>query len=223
MTDKPIRVSRVPDIAEKIAKTVGYPMGIRQGEIISIQTGSVTVTVGGGTTQIAGIRYLESYYPAVGDTVYMVHLDDDLWILGAILDAADTGAQYMQSDRQAAGGLTLTTTQTDVPSSSKVITTRRPNAVCIVNMVCHFQVTTALGAFNVAQCHLNLDGVDQTPYAEFAPDGTTIGAATVPQTFRLLLATVGSYTLKMRARKTVNAGAVGLAATNTGYTWQLFD
>jgi len=57
---------------------------VRFGELISVQSGSVTVTVGGSTTQVAGILYLKSYTPLVGDTVVMVTDGEDLLILGAV-------------------------------------------------------------------------------------------------------------------------------------------
>lgn len=57
----------------------------RFGEVQSTEVGSVTVTVGGSTTQVAGILYLKSYTPTVGDTVMMVTDGEDLVILGAIV------------------------------------------------------------------------------------------------------------------------------------------
>lgn len=48
------------------------PIELRQGTVVSVQTGSITVLLGGATTAVASIRYLGSYVPATGDSVWLL-------------------------------------------------------------------------------------------------------------------------------------------------------
>jgi len=57
---------------------------LRFGQIVSVQTGSVTVTVAGSTVTVSGVRYLNSYSPSASATVAMLTDGLDLLILGAI-------------------------------------------------------------------------------------------------------------------------------------------
>lgn len=48
-----------------------------QGVVVSVQTGSLTATINGGSTNVAGIRYLGSYTPTAGDHVLLLLLGSD--------------------------------------------------------------------------------------------------------------------------------------------------
>lgn len=57
---------------------------IRQGQVVSIQTGSVTITLSGGSDSISGVKYLNSYKPTVNDVVFIIVNNKDLIIIGKL-------------------------------------------------------------------------------------------------------------------------------------------
>lgn len=57
---------------------------------------TVTVTMSGDTTSIAGVRFLNSYSPLVGDTVLMVKQGSDLFVLGQMSVALPSAAGWTQ-------------------------------------------------------------------------------------------------------------------------------
>lgn len=59
-------------------------MRLRSGVVVSDETGTVTITVGGSTVEIPGIKHLASYSPTPGDTVYMLTDGFDVLILGKL-------------------------------------------------------------------------------------------------------------------------------------------
>lgn len=60
------------------------PIRVRFGQVTASAASSVSVTVGGSTTVISGVRYLKSYTPVVNDTVVMLTDGLDLIVLGSI-------------------------------------------------------------------------------------------------------------------------------------------
>jgi hypothetical protein len=56
---------------------------------VSISTASLTATIHGDTVAIAGINYLDSYTPVVGDNVILIRNGAHLWAIGTV--AAYTG------------------------------------------------------------------------------------------------------------------------------------
>lgn len=60
------------------------PIRLRFGEVVSVQSGTITVTVAGSSTEISGVRYLDSYTPSGSDTVAMLTDGLDLLVLGAV-------------------------------------------------------------------------------------------------------------------------------------------
>ena len=57
---------------------------LRFGEIISDDTGTVTITVAGSTVEISGVRYLDSYTPTAMDTVVLLTDGLDVLVLGKV-------------------------------------------------------------------------------------------------------------------------------------------
>lgn len=59
-----------------------------EGEIMATDTtnGRVTVTIGGGVTQIPGVRYFVFYSPSVGDIVWILANGNDYLVLGNLSD-----------------------------------------------------------------------------------------------------------------------------------------
>lgn len=55
---------------------------LRFGSVSASAVGSVSVTVAGSSTVVAGVKYLSSYTPVVNDTVVMLTDGIDLLVLG---------------------------------------------------------------------------------------------------------------------------------------------
>lgn len=83
--------NQIRDLATEIAKqtlTSFDPATIRKGTVASIQSTTapptLTITISGDTTEIPGVRYLDSYAPVAGDVVLVVKQGTDLFALGQI-------------------------------------------------------------------------------------------------------------------------------------------
>ncbi|MEV5596015.1 hypothetical protein [Streptomyces sp. NPDC052496] len=81
----------IRDLATEIAKQTLLdfdPATIRKGTVSSIADTAVPPTLGiqisGDTTEIPGIRYIDSYVPVIGDTVLVIKQGTDLVALGEI-------------------------------------------------------------------------------------------------------------------------------------------
>ena len=94
MPNLPISLRRqVRNFADAVAKSSKTPITnaptnkVVWGVVSSIQTGppqSLTLTLAGSSTTVAGIRYLSSYSPTVGDTVVCSKYGTDLVVLGGM-------------------------------------------------------------------------------------------------------------------------------------------
>lgn len=60
------------------------PVRLRQGVVDTVDAGSATVdvTVGGSSTVITDVNYLDSYTPTAGDTVWILSNGPDLLVIG---------------------------------------------------------------------------------------------------------------------------------------------
>jgi hypothetical protein len=73
------------DLAALIShKTDDAPLRMRLGEISSVETGTVTVTIGGSATAVPGVRYLDSYSPTAADVVIILQQGAALVVLGVL-------------------------------------------------------------------------------------------------------------------------------------------
>lgn len=57
---------------------------LRFGYVVSVQSGSVTVTVGGSDVEVAGVKYLDSFTPSASATVAMLTDGLDLLVIGSV-------------------------------------------------------------------------------------------------------------------------------------------
>lgn len=65
------------------AQIAGAPsLRVRQGEVVSVSSYGVTVTIAGSTSQISGVKYLGSYAPQVGAHVWLLTDGDDMFAIG---------------------------------------------------------------------------------------------------------------------------------------------
>lgn len=85
------QLSAIRELAAEIAKQTLLdfdPATLRKGTVSSIASTSVPPTLGvqisGDTTEIPGIRYIDSYAPEAGDTVLIIKQGTDLVALGEI-------------------------------------------------------------------------------------------------------------------------------------------
>lgn len=85
------QLQAIRELATEIAKQAVLdfdPATIRKGTVSSIASTAVPPTLGvqisGDTTEIPGIRYIDSYAPEVGDTVLIIKQGTDLVALGEI-------------------------------------------------------------------------------------------------------------------------------------------
>jgi hypothetical protein len=63
----------------------GANLRLRQGSVVSGQVdGTVTITIAGSATQVAGVKYIDSYHPLAGDTVWLATDGRDLFIIGRL-------------------------------------------------------------------------------------------------------------------------------------------
>ena len=60
------------------------PVGMDWGVIVSIQAFTVTITLAGSPTSIAGVAYMANYTPTVSDTVIVWHVGSDLVVAGGL-------------------------------------------------------------------------------------------------------------------------------------------
>lgn len=70
------------------------PATFRKGVIASISSTAtpptVSVTLSGDTTEISGVRFIDSYGPTVGQTVLIGKQGADIWIIGHIAESASS-------------------------------------------------------------------------------------------------------------------------------------
>lgn len=115
----------------------------------------------------------------------------------------------------------LTSVLVDLAGVTQTFTTLYNNAQVIVHATIDNTVTAAIGAGGVTAGSLMVDGVAQT--RQIIGDAATINRGHVSQQWLVTLATAGSHTIKLQARKTINAGTVTANALHTGMTLTVFD
>jgi hypothetical protein len=110
----------------------------------------------------------------------------------------------------ASSGLTLTTSDQDVPGAS-ITASPAGSETWVVLAIFNVKWTT-LSAGNYAQLKMALDGSAQTAIGVFK--GDAVGETCVAQVWRLAI-TAGSHTVKLVAKKTASGGVCELNVTNT--------
>lgn len=71
---------------ERLAAEVaaGPGLRLRQGAVVAVSSYGLTVTIGGSTEQVTGVKYLGSYAPRVGAHVWLVTDGSDIFAIGHI-------------------------------------------------------------------------------------------------------------------------------------------
>lgn len=168
---------------------------VRQGEVVSVSSYGVTVTIAGSSTQITGVKYLGSYAPQVGAHVWLLTDGDDMFAIGHL---APRGVPALEVSISSALSLsnnveTAVTFDTEVGSD--------PWAMWSAGAATRLTVP--------------LDGwYSITGYGQFAANGSNVralrireGGSTVLAAQRMLPANSGTTDL------TVTTGPVSLSAT----------
>lgn len=70
----------IDGVARQIA--AAPTLRVRQGEVVSVSSYGVTVTIAGSSTPVTGVRYLGSYAPQVGAHVWLLTDGDDMFAIG---------------------------------------------------------------------------------------------------------------------------------------------
>lgn len=121
MTDLNALVQAIGDAAPDA------PVRYRMGQIISVQSnGTVTITVGGGTTEISGVKVASSCCPLPGATCWIATDGRDMFVTSTLAPSGPAFGQVRQNANQTIATATWTTlsfaTRTDVVESGITVT-----------------------------------------------------------------------------------------------------
>lgn len=182
-------------LAAQVATSPG--LRVRQGEVVSVSSYGLTVTIAGSTSQVTGVKYLGSYAPMVGAQVWLLTDGSDLFALGHL---APRGVPALQVSRSAA----------------VAVTTGTETAMAMDTVVGTDPWDMWEGVTNPSRITVRLDGwYTFTAHASFAANTTGIrgvklrsGGSTTLAWQRVSAASAGTTEL------TVTCGAVSLSASN---------
>lgn len=170
---------------------------VRQGEVVSVSSYGVTVTIAGSTTQVSGVKYLGSYAPQVGAQVWLLTDGSDVFAIGHL---APRGVPALEVST----------------SSAAAIATASETAAVFDTVVGTDPWDMWEGVTNPSRITVPLDGwYTFTAHSSFAANGTGVrgvklrsGGATTLAWQRVSAAAAGTTEL------TVTCGAVSLSASN---------
>jgi hypothetical protein len=185
------------DAIDRLAGQVSDRPGlrVRQGAVVSVSSYGVTVTIGGSTDQVAGVKYLGSYAPRVGAHVWLITDGSDVFAIGHL---APRGVPALRVSGAAAA--VVTATETALAFDAEVGTD--PWAMWVVGAATRITVP--------------LDGwYTFTAYVSFAANATGIRGVKIRQGGSTALAfdrvpAAGAGTTEL----TTVTGPVSLSATN---------
>lgn len=122
----------------------------------------------------------------------------------------------------ATAALTLTTVVTDITGATITFTTKYTNAMFIAFAQFDFTTTTAIGAGGVNVGEFAVDGTTITKCFAIG-DANSVNRQGASAVYADTLAAAGSHTIKLQARKTINAGASSVGVTQTALTILLIE
>jgi len=116
----------------------------------------------------------------------------------------------------------LTTANQSIPGTDVTFTTVNPGAIVVCLGQFDMNCSTAIGAGGVSVGTFQVDGVDSgNPLA--ISDAQTANRQGCSTTLIQALGAAGSHTIRLRARKTINAGAVTALISQTALSVLVFD
>lgn len=77
---------RIRELASLLAPDRKVDLQLRQGVVYSVEYGTITVQLSGSPLPIGNIRYLNSYVPVVGESVWLIKNGPDLIAIGHVAD-----------------------------------------------------------------------------------------------------------------------------------------
>lgn len=86
-------------LASQVASTPG--LRLRQGEVVGWSNYGITVTIGGSTEQVTGVKYLGSYAPRVGAHVWLITDGSDIFAIGHLAPRGVPAIEVSNSAAQA--------------------------------------------------------------------------------------------------------------------------
>ncbi len=216
--DRPVRIAVIDP-----AYTSGWPNVTFEGESVMSTKGYV---------------YVESYVPVAADRVLMLPVGNSYMIVGAVdggvaannlakrVAALETMPQRVKDLGQVGASATtaLTTTNVDITGGSlPSFTTVNPNAVGFFWASFDFSTTAAgTGADAVCVGTIAVDGSDAAAPLALS-DRVSINRQSAAQTYRIVFATAGSHTVKLRGRVTGSGGTSRALLTQTTLAGMLLD
>lgn len=185
------------------------PMGGSWGVISSIQTGpppSLTLTLAGSSTTIAGVRYLQTYRPVVGDTVLISAMGHDLVVVDRMRpDGAGLGTLgYVELTSDS----TSTTTNADVAGASVTVNVGAGRRIRVWGSIpVRSTVTSDIASVNLYEGATVLEGA-QTAYLLSNATMRTHAVA-------ILTPTTGSHTYKLNISRASGTGTISTFVTSS--------
>jgi hypothetical protein len=129
--------SEIRELSQELAPDDIHPLRRRQAVIQSVQSSSVTIRLGGSTTDIAGVKCLGSYSPLAGETVWVLVDGPDLLVLGSLVARGYATATVATLESTAYGATTYGDLATPGPAVTIVT-----GAAALVTITCQAYSTT---------------------------------------------------------------------------------
>jgi hypothetical protein len=98
-------VKGVAELAASLAAAGPLKVSLRQGTIQAAAATVLTARLGGSTTDVAGVHFLDSYLPIVGDTAWFLQSGPDLLAIGKV-GTGNSPSIGTHTDSMAYGGST---------------------------------------------------------------------------------------------------------------------
>lgn len=178
-------------------------LSLRQAVVVSAQAATLTITLGGGTTSIAGVAYLRGYVPVAGDTVWVLQNGPDLLVLGPrwAVGAEDIETASVATDQ----GTTTTGSYVDLATAGPGVAMW--GSVFFVTVGCQaYNATAGAGAL------MSYEAIG--PTSSFAADNRAWGPAQFTGIVNILgcrstifAGTLGTWTFKALYRASVGGTA----------------
>lgn len=167
------------------------PIRLRQGVITAVAADSTcTVTIGGGTTTVAGVKVASSCCPIPNSTCWIATDGRDMFVLDTLAPAGPAYGSMRQNAAQAIANNAFTemnwTTRTDTNATGITIT--NSGFTCVVPGLYTVTASATFAANATGQRHMNLvhNGTTEIQgYSTDAPTGGDLCRMTTASTFKL--------------------------------------
>lgn len=190
------------------------------GEVSDIDYTGVQIV--GGTPGTGAGSVIELTSPDTVDIFSGGQNNGELGLRNNSFPVIDSHMIQALGPQNANNNLALTTANQDCPGTAITFTTNNDDAVVLAFGNWDFDVNTAIGASGVCVGTFNTDGADNTTPLAIS-DAAAINRSTAAAHRPIPLPTKGSHTIKLRGRKTVNAGVATAAVTQTSLTLLVLD